>query len=501
MRKSEVFAEARRQSQWAIVFIILRFVRRLVSQLWPILIALFLGRGGGGTWERYEAIASFFGVFGMVVSVIAYFRYYYRVSDTELVIRKGILKKTKLNIPFGRIQSINFRQTLLHRLLQVTELRLETAGSTGEETKIDALSIPLANDLRSLLLAKKKEALGESIHSSTPGIDSTIEEHEETILRLSNQDLLRVGLTRNHLVPVGVVMGLMFSASIYAASFGYEPWELIQRGFDLREEATMTQLLLAGTLIIVLTLLASLARTFLNYYDLHFYRSGERFQSIQGLLTKKEFAANDRKVQILNWGQNPFEKMLGLIDIRFRQAQSGDDQNKSMRLDIPGCDDERLSFVQTAWLGYTPKLAEEKHRISISYFYHFAKYVIPLGLIIIGLVIYFGAPGAWVPPSIVLILLVSGRWISFKKKKYLWTDRELYVGGGLIGHRHALLPLYKIQNLSIVQSPYQWRRGLSTLLVYTASGTIHVPYIAIEKATQMLDQFTFKVETSRRAWM
>ena len=191
-------------------------------QLWPLFIAAFLGnRGGSSTFDTIEIILSGLGIFGMLSSVIAYFKYYFHISDDELIIEKGVLKKIKLNIPFDRIQSVNFRQTLVHRFLNVTEVSIETAGSAEQETKIDALQIPLANQLRDLILEKK------AIQKSTDeGLPVAVESDEKLILALAPKDLFKVGLVQNHLKPLGILIGLIFTVSFSKVSFDFNPWNV-----------------------------------------------------------------------------------------------------------------------------------------------------------------------------------------------------------------------------------------------------------------------------------
>jgi putative membrane protein len=126
--KKNNFSLPQRQSQWAIIFIIFRFLRKLAMQTWPILIGLFIGKRNS-QFDTFELVASGLGILGALSSIIAYFKFYYHVTDKELVIKKGLFKKVHLDLPFERIQSINFKQNFLHQLLSVTEVEIESAGS------------------------------------------------------------------------------------------------------------------------------------------------------------------------------------------------------------------------------------------------------------------------------------------------------------------------------------------------------------------------------------
>ena len=92
-------------------------------------------------------------------------------------------------------------------------------------------------------------------------------------------------------------------------------------------------------------------------------------------------------------------------------------------------------------------------------------------------------------------------WIEWKKKKYAFNQKEIYLGGGILGFKHTLLPVFKVQNVAIRQNPYQWRRELATVHIHTAAGNLRIPYIQMSEAQNLLDQLIFSAETSGKPWM
>ena len=69
----------------------------------------------------------------VVGALIKYWSYRYRLDKDELVIREGIVFRNERHIPYTRIQNIDCVQNPLHRLLRVSEVRLETAGGEKPE--------------------------------------------------------------------------------------------------------------------------------------------------------------------------------------------------------------------------------------------------------------------------------------------------------------------------------------------------------------------------------
>ncbi|MFT6808929.1 MAG: putative membrane protein [Saprospiraceae bacterium] len=498
MKKSNLFDTPSRQSQWAIVFIIIRFLRKLLSQLWPILIAFFLGKSS--SFDRYEMLFSGLGLFGMITSVVAYFRYYFYVSEDELVIRSGLFKKVKLNIPYERIQSINFKQTILHRLFQVTELEIETAGSDSLETRLDALTLEKAEALRSLLLEKREAAISLSQNIELI-IDENIDTEKSTILELSFKQLVKIGLTQNHFKLVGITIGFLFSVFIYGFTFDVEFKDVLQYITNLHLEISIGQKLLLGLLILTLSVLFSIIIVILRYYKLHFWRHGNKFQIVQGLFTRREVAALDSKIQMLHWGQNPLERWIGFYNILFRQASSGGRSKQSLHFQIPGCEETQVDYVKQQWLGKKMESTFETEGISKHFFWRGLKYrSIFFGILI--LVAAYLAEWFAIPMLVLLaVIAIYFKWLKYIKTLYGYNNNELYIGGGILGIKHTLLPAYKIQNLTIEQTPYEWRRNLASLKIDTAAGKVIIPFMAYDKALKLLDLLIYRVEKTQKGWM
>ena len=121
--------------------------------------------------------------------------------------------------------------------------------------------------------------------------------------------------------------------------------------------------------------------------------------------------------------------------------------------------------------------------------------------IVSAILIYFQQ---WVPLSIVVImasLSIFLSWKKYKKTAYALNQDNLFIGGGILGFKNSICPIYKIQNLAIQQNYYQQRRDLATLRIHTAAGAMSIPYINITTAQQLMDRLISQVQQSKRSWM
>ena len=151
--------QPQRQSPLAIAFILVKFLRQAVRRFWPLVLILFFNRKDDDymVWMLSALVVISFGQ--LILSLISYYKYYFHIKDGELIIEKGVLQKTKLNIPLDRIQTINFQQNILHQFLSVVSVQVDTAGSAKSELNIDALSREKAEELRNYILQKKQELI------------------------------------------------------------------------------------------------------------------------------------------------------------------------------------------------------------------------------------------------------------------------------------------------------------------------------------------------------
>lgn len=66
---------------------------------------------------------------------LRYKNYTYYVSDTELTIRRGVLRIERSAIPFEKVQNVNVSRTILERILGIATLKIETAGTNPGEAE------------------------------------------------------------------------------------------------------------------------------------------------------------------------------------------------------------------------------------------------------------------------------------------------------------------------------------------------------------------------------
>jgi putative membrane protein len=77
----------------------------------------------------------------------------------------------------------------------------------------------------------------------------------------------------------------------------------------------------------------------------------------------------------------------------------------------------------------------------------------------------------------------------------------LQVNSGIWGRKVQIVQWYKAQQVRLQQSIYQRSKGLASLKLSTAGGTITIPYIPLALAQQIQDYTLYEVEKTTKAWM
>ena len=83
-----------------------------------------------------------------IVAITRYFSFRLRYEGTELVIRSGIFFRNERHVPYVRIQNLDAVRNVAHRLLGVTEVRVETGGGQAPEATISVLHETVFEEMR-----------------------------------------------------------------------------------------------------------------------------------------------------------------------------------------------------------------------------------------------------------------------------------------------------------------------------------------------------------------
>jgi putative membrane protein len=482
-----------RQAPIAILLIIFSIIKSLVRTWWPFILILIF-QSNLLSPERAKILVGIITCLVVVFSVWRYFRFYFFITEDKLHVHRGVFTRIKLDIPFDRIQTISFEQNIIHQIFNVARLKIDTAGSSKEEFEFTALDMVKAKELRQFILNRKGLNPIEKLKE---------EKSSRMILNLGIADLLRVGISQNHLRTTGIIVAFLLGlrdriSDALGAKYVDE--------FDSVAERLFENIWFYGAslflAILVLSFFGTLVYTVLRYYNLRLWKTTDGYKMESGLFNIREQAARDQKIQILRWVSNPIRDLFKIVQLRFYQASSLAGSSKTS-ITVPGVPNDRLhAILNFYYRGLSPLALEEGWQIDKRYFTRRFIYLAILPTILILAIAFFSKQSVWFGIAF-FWMIISGVYQYYLRKKwrFQFTDDTLLIKYGVLERVSKAILLRKVQGVQIKQSPYQFKNALSTILLHTASGDIKIPYIPLETAWDIKNYILFKVEASKYKWM
>ncbi len=489
-------AQPTRQSLKGLVFIFIQGLRQLIRMFWAIILVVFLQN----KWLDDKRIIAYIGVavlFLLVIhSILYYLNFYFYVTDTEFILKKGYLRKKTLTIPLDRIQSVNTKQNLIQQILNVVTLEIDTAGAAAKELKIHALEKLFATELNNLIKSGKEDI-------NTVDADIQAEEEKETeklVLKLSPADLLKIGLSQNHL-----------KAGLIIVAFGFQIFQQVEDLFKEKAEeysgefvqfmsnSSLALIVFLLVFFLIVSVLFSLVRTVFKYYDFTLVKKSNKFRIESGLLNKRNVLIPYNKVQELNWETGPLKQLFGIYNLVFKQAVSG--QNRKVQVvDAPGCLAVHLEALKTDLFG-EDSLTEVPRIFTDSFYFRrlwllmgWLPVLLPAGFL-------FNEWLFWIGVVLWLLGTAGYSYLMLKKRYFRINNYQIRISKGAISQKWEQMELFKIQSVEFRQTIFQKRRKLASLRLTNASGSLTIPYINQIMARQMYDYLLFHTETSEKRWM
>ena len=480
-----------RQPVEGLVIVVLKTVWEVVKRVWPLLLLMLFRSApeeeGQNKGEFYEWLVTGISVLALLAGVFRFFYFRFYILNNELIVNKGWIKKETLTIPLQKIQAVHIEQSIVHEVLQIVKLSIDTAGSTKTEVTIDALRRPMAEALRYQLLEGAPEGQEEQ-HVEAPG---------DALFRLTGKDLFRLSVSANHL-----------EAFVLLLSFGLGIFENLRTISDsafqdaeglVRAGNTLLYLYFIPVLLITIFLIST-ARILFKYYNFTVFGSTAGYRIRSGLTNVKERTVAFSKIQYVSWKASWIRRLMKLWVLEYHISGS-DEQKRAQKVHVPVTAEADVPVLVRNYYPLPDGAGREAVRVHPSYIY---RRLLVGGLFptaaLMG--IFWPQWGAGALVFLAYAALIGLYAVLFQRKfRLLAFDEEVLLRKGFLGEEYVLLQWYKVQHVALRQTMYERRHGLATLVFHSASGSIRVPFIPLDTARALLNYALYQVERSQRAWM
>jgi putative membrane protein len=463
----------------------------LVRSFFPLLAGL---RSSDEVRNYGEFIAVAVFAFVIIAALVEYWRFRFHVDDKSMTIQKGLLERETINIPFERIQALHMEQAPWQRFIGLTGLKIDTAGASGSEVDLQALKLTEAKLLRDGIMAAR---------SANVSAIEVEEESSNALVHLTLKELLKVGLTQNHLrngfIALGAIIALYepFQSWIDAwlASLPDVVWMVLKWTWFLFIPVGVFAFLIFS---FVLSLLGAVFK----YYNLQANLNQQEVSLRGGLLKRFEYRIPLSKVQILEWRSNIARRLLGMETLRIFQAsaQESNQSGKDLSMAIPGISETAsnglIAEIFQSWNAYPSKIIFKPSR--------FLFYRILVLRILTTAALTFTVD-SYLGKTLIIATALPWAFVSARKiYENHWisvTPDVCMIHSGWLRKKRSMFTFHQLQRVVFNQNVIMRKRGVAHITLATAAGNRTFKYLNEADARELYDWSLASIEQSESDWM
>lgn len=496
-------------SRWSILHYSAAFIIQVFGNMYTV-VPMVLGALQGGVYFVFLGGAALI-VVVLVSSAIKHRYFRYRLDDDKIHVNTGFINKKQLSLEYQRIQNISIEHPFYFRPLNLVMLKVDGAGSSGEEVSLAALTQQAGDEMRAFILARKAgtDSESHSISAQTEPVSAS-----QLLISRSPTDLILHGITNNRAwVVAGIAGGAAAQASDQFsntfASLGVEIGTTVQ---DYAMSLSALGAVIAGTALIAFVLLVmatlSVIASLFAYYNYRLNTTGTGYLETRGLATHREINMQKSRVQALAIEQNWLDLIIERMHVILEQiSHTTPDQplaSGNTRIMVPSITFSESMHVLQDYDIELPHLRNlDFAPISFRFWTKTALLSSPLFLIP-PIVIGSAEPElAWV--ALVFLLLfgihLGTAYLRYRRWGVAVYGDYIVIRKGVVGIDYVVLPAFKLQRVAYHETPMTRRRNLASVSFLVASRSIKVPFIDNQLARDLVNYCAYRVESSRQSWM
>ena len=497
------FSQPQRQSPIGVLVMFFDAIQQYGRALWPLVLVGLFRFNEVNKWYVFASIP----IVLIVIGVVAYLKYlnftfYLDNQNNEFVVTEGILNKTKTTIQLNKIQQVNIKQSLLQRIIGVHALDVDTAGSNDKEISIKAVSHELALQLKAVLLDNLNQS---KINSEAENLEvAHTFEIDQPFLTIGLLSLLKVGMTSNYIRSLGLLLAFFVTTYDYFIRFsnnGLIDEDRFSNYLDAQFWLRFTGILIVllfGTILIV-----NVVRTVVKYFNYKITKQSGSLLLSFGLFNTKSTILKPEKVQVVSVTRNYFQKKLNILELKIKQATSGEKEERKQAIEIPGCNQDEHIAILKLLFGEVPERG-------IMLKPNFRKLGFAIFLSIIVLLGLFFAIGFYIDSRVlnyqygaVVYVIFMGliQYFSYRNNRLFINNRFIIKQSGAWDVSNEIIEPHRIQ--AITTSQLFWHKSLDigSLTLHTAGGNIAFQLGNYTKIKQYVNLWLYEIETSDSNWM
>ncbi|MGM7637641.1 PH domain-containing protein [Bacillus sp. Hm123] len=418
----------------------------------------------------------------LIWTLLDWFTYKYEIKENNIYVQSGVFSKSYRTVPFSKVQNIQRRTTIFHKLFRVTSMTVETA-TAGDESSVTF----------DILLRKEADQLEQQINrvrareplANEEGLDRQEETtfvapatEEKTIhFTPTRKDLLKasfISLSFFILFPIVFKLDDIFQIETFAKDF----FEVISKSWWI--------ISLVSVVLILLSIGIGIVRTFMKYGKYEISSDSQSIYIKKGVLDESSFMIQKEKVQAIVITQSFMKRLLGLAEVELISAGRTDFEEMETNSLYPFLPVQRAyEMIEEILPGYRvernmerlPKEAFWVRMIRHSVFW----------LVVIAAVFYF-KPSFWYIPVALTAFAYLIKIFNYKNSRYRITEEFIQMKTGAFNTNLFITKRSKVIEIEATQSKLQRSFGLATIKTVNRAQPVHHEELA-DVPAEVADEF------------
>lgn len=416
--------------------------------------------------------------------IVKWLTFTYWIEEQELKTEYGLLFKNKRYVPLERIQSLNTNEGIIHRLFNVVQISIETAGGSSKKAEVEltAITKEAAAELEQMIQQQRSDVfVGEEQHVS----------HERNVIyQMSNKDLLLLATTSN-----GIMIVLGGIGAVFSQVSEYIPYEKISEQFASLFEFGVLFIVFMIMIGLIIAWVISVGMTYLAYYSFKVSYDNEQVEITRGLINKKKMVIPVSKIQAIKVVENPIRQLFGYANVTLENAGTVVESSTESKVVL-------LPFIKKASIEQIVRQIDQAFSLNMANAHkspHIARPLFYRKYIYLGVIA--SAVGAYFISPYFLLVLVAAALLAMlgivqhKDSSVEMNEQIVRAEYRVISKVFYFVKRNKIQACEVSQHWFQRRLNVYTnkLFVVGNSGSVRIkiPHQG-EEATRHLQGFMKK---------
>jgi putative membrane protein len=323
-------------------------------------------------------------------------------------------------------------------------------------------------------------------------------------IKISFLSLLKVGVTSNYGRSIALL--LIFFSTIYEnfQNFGDKDNGYKEKfGSYIDKNLVLQTILISIVALFGVVLVVNIIRTVFKYYDYKIARQKGSLLLSFGLLNSKSTIIKPEKVQITTVTRNYFQKKMGIVELKIKQATGGEKEEQKSIIEIPGCSEvERDSILKLLFHQIPERGVMLQPNFRKLIFSVFLSIGLPL-FVFIGL-------GYWLEPilfeynyvlPIYVIFIGLIQYFKFQNNRLFIHENFIIKQSGAWDISNDIIEPSKIQAITTSQLFWHKKLDIGSIILHTAGGNLDFQLGNYSILKQQVNLWLYEIETSDSNWM